>query len=122
MGLAFADELGVALPLEPVDGVDFEQWNEQLAAVIEKRKVHEIIVGYPLNMDGTESDISKRVMKFARQIEGRYQRMVTLVDERLSSREAKAAALASGHNGDFAAKPIDDEAAAIILTTWLNEQ
>ena len=37
-------------------------------------------------------------------------------------REAKAAALASGHNGDFAAKPIDDEAAAIILSTWLNEQ
>ena len=61
-------------------------------------------------------------MKFARQIEGRYQRIVTLVDERLSSREAKAAALASGHNGDFAARPIDDEAAAIILTTWLNEQ
>ena len=58
----------------------------------------------------------------ARQIEGRYQRVVTLVDERLSSREAKAAALASGHDGDFEAKPIDDEAAAIILTTWLNEK
>jgi RNase H-fold protein (predicted Holliday junction resolvase) len=47
---------------------------------------------------------------------------VTLVDERLSSREAKGGRAGVGHNGDFAAKPIDDEAAAIILATWLNEQ
>ena len=93
-----------------------------LAKLIEEWQPNRVIVGHPLNMDGSESDISRRVMKFARQIEGRYQISVTLVDERLSSREAKAAALASGHDGDFAAKPIDDEAAAIILTTWLNEQ
>ena len=95
---------------------------DALAKLIEEWQPHRVVVGHPLNMDGTESDISERVMKFARQVEGRYQRIVTLVDERLSSREAKAAALASGHNGDFAAKPIDDEAAAIILSTWLNEQ
>ncbi|NDH40434.1 MAG: Holliday junction resolvase RuvX, partial [Gammaproteobacteria bacterium] len=38
-----------------------------------------------------------------------------------SSREAKRSALAEGHRGDFAAEPIDDQAAAIILSTWLNE-
>ena len=37
-------------------------------------------------------------------------------------REAKAQALSQGHGGDFGANPIDDQAAAIILTTWLNEQ
>ena len=47
---------------------------------------------------------------------------VTLADERLSSREAKNNALAAGHNGDFSADPIDHHAAAIILTTWLNDQ
>lgn len=93
-----------------------------LTKLIEEWQPDRVIVGHPLNMDGSESDISQRVMKFARQIEGRCAIGVTLVDERLSSREAKAAALSAGHHGDFATAPIDDQAAAIILTTWLNEQ
>ena len=123
MGVAVGNTVSrTAQPLTIVgarDGVP--DWSA-LAKLIEEWQPNRVIVGHPLNMDGSESDISRRVMKFARQIEGRYQISVTLVDERLSSREAKAAALASGHDGDFAAKPIDDEAAAIILTTWLNEQ
>ena len=101
------------------DGVP--DWSA-LTKLIEEWQPDRVIVGHPLNMDGSESDISQRVMKFARQIEGRCEISVTLVDERLSSREAKAAALSAGHHGDFATAPIDDQAAAIILTTWLNEQ
>ena len=123
MGVAVGNTLSrTAQPLAIINARDGVPDWDALAKFIEEWQPQRVVVGHPLNMDGTESDISKRVMKFARQIEGRYQRIVTLVDERLSSREAKAAALASGHNGDFAAKPIDDEAAAIILSTWLNEQ
>jgi putative Holliday junction resolvase len=123
IGVAVGNTLSrTAQPLAIVNARDGVPDWDALAKFIEEWQPQRVVVGHPLNMDGTESDISKRVMKFARQIEGRYQRIVTLVDERLSSREAKAAALASGHNGDFAAKPIDDEAAAIILSTWLNEQ
>ena len=123
MGVAVGNTISqTARPLAIIgarDGVP--DWGA-LTKLIEEWQPSRVIVGHPLNMDGSESDISQRVMKLARQIEGRYQITVTLVDERLSSREAKAAALASEHNGDLAAKPIDDEAAAIILTTWLNEQ
>ena len=123
MGVAVGNTLSrTAQPLAIINARDGVPDWDALAKFIEEWQPQRVVVGHPLNMDGTESDISKRVMKVARQIEGRYQRIVTLVDERLSSREAKAAALASGHNGDFAAKPIDDEAAAIILSTWLNEQ
>ena len=123
MGVAVGNTLSrTAQPLAIINARDGVPDWDALAKFIEEWQPQRVVVGHPLNMDGTESDISKRVMKFARQLEGRYQRIVTLVDERLSSREAKAAALASGHNGDFAAKPIDDEAAAIILSTWLNEQ
>ena len=123
MGVAVGNTLSrTAQPLAIINARDGVPDWDALAKFIEEWQPQRVVVGHPLNMDGTESDISKRVMKFARQIEGRYQRIVTLVDERLSSREAKAAALASGHNGDFAAQPIDDEAATIILTTWLNEQ
>ena len=123
IGVAVGNTLSrTAQPLAIINARDGVPDWDVLAKVIEEWQPHRVVVGHPLNMDGTESDISQRVIKFARQIEGRYQCIVTLVDERLSSREAKAVALASGHDGDFAAKPIDDEAAAIILSTWLNEQ
>ena len=123
MGVAVGNTLSrTAQPLAIIKARDGVPDWDALATLIKEWQPQRVVVGHPLNLDGSESDISQRVMKFARQIEGRYQRIVTLVDERLSSREAKAAALASGHNGDFAARPIDDEAAAIILTTWLNEQ
>ena len=123
MGVAVGNTLSrTAQPLAIIKARDGVPDWDALATLIKEWQPQRVVVGHPLNLDGSESDISQRVMKFARQIEGRYQRIVTLVDERLSSREAKTAALASGHNGDFAAKPIDDEAAAIILTTWLNEQ
>ena len=93
-----------------------------LAALVKEWKPDRIIVGHPLNMDGSASELSKRAAKFSRQVEGRLGHPVTLVDERLSSREAKALAFTKGHKGDFAADPIDDQAAAVILTTWLNDQ
>ena len=122
MGVAVGNTVSrTAQPLTIIgarDGVP--DWGA-LTKLIEEWQPDRVIVGHPLNMDGSESDISQRVMKFARQIEGRCEIGVTLVDERLSSREAKAAALSAGHHGDFATAPIDDQAAAIILTTWLNE-
>ncbi len=123
MGVAVGNTISrTARPLTIIgarDGVP--DWGA-LTKLIEEWQPSRVIVGHPLNMDGSESDISHRVMKFARQIEGRCQIAVTLVDERLSSREAKATALSAGHHGDFSTTPIDDQAAAIILTTWLNEQ
>jgi len=101
------------------DGVP--DWST-LAALVKEWQPDRIIVGHPLNMDGSASELSERAAKFSRQVEGRLGLTVTLVDERLSSREAKAMAFTKGHKGDFAADPIDDQAAAIILTTWLNEQ
>jgi putative Holliday junction resolvase len=92
-----------------------------LSSLAEEWRPDRIVVGLPINMDGSSSELSERASKFARQVEGRIGVVVSLVDERLSSREAKRSALAEGHRGDFAAEPIDDQAAAIILSTWLNE-
>ena len=92
-----------------------------LSSLAEEWRPDRIVVGLPINMDGSPSELSERASKLARQVEGRIGVVVSLVDERLSSREAKRSALAEGHRGDFAAEPIDDQAAAIILSTWLNE-
>ena len=63
-------------------------WN-QIAALIEEWQPAAMVVGLPLNMDGTESDMSARARKFAHRLEGRFRLAVHLVDERLSSHEAR---------------------------------
>lgn len=92
-----------------------------IAALIAEWQPEQLVVGEPLNMDGTDSEIAPRARKFSRQLEGRFNLPVALADERLSSNEARSASRARGHRGDYAAAPIDDQAAEIILRTWLGE-
>lgn len=70
-----------------------------------------VVVGNPLNMDGTPSELSRRATKFANRIHGRFGVQIALVDERLTSSEAKSLAKERGHRGDFESDPIDAEAA-----------
>lgn len=123
IGIAVGNTLsGTAQPLTIIGARDGVPDWAALSQLLDEWRPQRILVGLPLNMDGTQSELAQRAEKFSRQLEGRFGRAVTLADERLSSREAKNNALAAGHNGDFSADPIDHYAAAIILTTWLNDQ
>ncbi|MDX1434151.1 MAG: Holliday junction resolvase RuvX [Gammaproteobacteria bacterium] len=75
-----------------------------------------LVVGLPLNMDGTEQPITRGARRFGNQLEGRYRLPVHLVDERLTSREARARLVAEGNAG-AADHPV---AAQIILESWLH--
>jgi putative Holliday junction resolvase len=81
-----------------------------------------LVVGEPLNMDDSSSDLSARANKFARRLHGRLGLQVVMVDERLSSFEAKQLSRKQGHRGDYKRDPIDSLAAELILQTWLAEQ
>jgi len=78
-----------------------------------------LLVGYPLNMDGSESEMSKRVQKFTKKLEQETNTPTKLIDERLSSREAKTLSENRG------LKPnrinIHETSACLIAQTWLNE-
>jgi putative Holliday junction resolvase len=114
-------ELGTCQPLTVVRARDGAPDWDAISRCIEEWQPGLAVVGEPLNMDGSTSDMSTRAQRFARQLEGRYQITTVLVDERLSSREAKQQAFEQGHRGDFGEKPIDADAAALILQTWLSE-
>lgn len=86
------------------------RWDE-VEALISEWQPDVLIVGDPINMDGSDSDICLRARKFARRLEGRFGIRTELVDERLSSFEAR-----EGADRDQA---IDHEAARIILQSWL---
>ena len=84
-----------------------QQWQPQL-----------LVVGLPLNMDGSDSEMSQRARKFGNRLHGRYGLPVAMQDERLTTREAKSRARAEGHRGNYAENPIDSLAAQAILQDW----
>jgi len=79
-----------------------------------------LLVGDPLNMDGSDSELCERARKFARRLHGRLGLPVTMVDERLTSFEAKQVSREQGHRGDYKRRPIDSQAAELVLQSWLN--
>lgn len=83
-----------------------------------------LIVGLPLQLDGSEQEISVRARAFGKALSKRCQRPVHYFDERFSSREAEARFIEQRKAGtkrrrDVAA--LDAVAAAIILENWLNQ-
>ncbi|HET8849170.1 MAG TPA: Holliday junction resolvase RuvX [Marinobacter sp.] len=80
-----------------------------------------VLVGLPLNMDGTENDMCARARKFGKRLHGRFHVNVEMVDERLTSFEAKGDVIASGGSRDFGRHGVDDRAAVLILETWCRD-
>ncbi|MEH6548655.1 MAG: Holliday junction resolvase RuvX [Pseudomonadales bacterium] len=93
------------------DGIP--QW-ERIDQLIAEWQPNLIVVGLPLNMDGSESDICRRARKFSRRLANRHDIPVSMMDERLSTREARN--LTSGDP----ANAVDDLAAVLILESWFN--
>ncbi len=80
-----------------------------------------IVVGDPVNMDGSAGQMSERAQKFARRLHGRWGTATEMADERLSSFEAKQTMRERGHRGNYKDKPVDSYAAELILQTWFRE-
>ena len=74
------------------------------------------VVGLPLNMDLTEGPLSHESRKFALSLQNRFGRKAEMMDERLTSREAKEQR--QNLDGKHSNK-VDDLAAALILQSWL---
>lgn len=100
------------------DGIP--QWPE-VEKLLAEWKPDLIVVGDPLNMDGSDGVLGERARKFARRLHGRFGLAVEMTDERLSSVEAKQTLREQGHRGDYKKRPVDSYAAELILQTWMRE-
>ncbi len=89
---------------------------QAIAELIEIWAPDALVVGLPLNMDGTDQEMTLRAKRFSRQLQGRFQLPVHLVDERLSTREAKDRLQDQGRTADSA----DAVAAQVILEGWFS--
>lgn len=122
IGLALADELGIALPLGTIPGVDFPGWIEEMKQVVNERKVEELVVGYPIHMDGVVGKRAKEVDTFISELMEKISLPVHRVDERLTS-VAAAESIQWKPKGKKGRKPadgrIDATAASLILRDFL---
>jgi len=103
--------------LKAKDGVP--NWDD-IAALLKEWQPDALVVGLPLNMDGSASELSQRAEKFARRLHGRFALPVHLHDERLSSFAARGERLAQGKKTRDS-KPIDALAAALIVEGFLQK-
>lgn len=95
---------------------------QKVEALLREWQPDAIVVGLPLNMDGTPSEMSERAEKFARRLNGRFNLPVHTHDERLTTYEAKGQRLQQGQNSGYRERPVDALAAALLLEGWLAEQ
>ena len=91
------------------DGIP--KW-EYLDKIVLDWQPEKFIVGLPLNMDGSKSEMSQKAHKFSRRLSSRYNIQSEMFDERLTSFEAR------GHEEKT---HIDAIAARLILESWLRE-
>ena len=88
-------------------------WDE-INSLLNEWNPNLIIVGKPLNMDGTESEVMKKVDKFYNNLMKIYKARYEYVDERLTTFEAKEILK------DNKAELVDANAAKILIDNWFN--
>ncbi len=122
IGVAVGQELTqTASPLTVIKARDgIPNWDD-IKALLTEWQPELLIVGLPLNMDGTEQEMTAAARKFGNRLNGRFQIAVEWQDERLSTFEALEqlgirSKLQSKNRDD-----VDRISAQLILQSWLNE-
>ena len=77
-----------------------------------------VVVGLPLNMDGTEQELTLRARKFANRLQGRFGVNVQLQDERLTTTEARSEIFDRGGFRALKKGKVDGISACLILESW----
>ena len=123
-GIAITDALGItAQGLETIksDGND-KMLLRQLAEIIKEYEVEKIVIGNPINMDGTESERSLQTKDFVHKLKSRFNKIeIISVDERLTTVEAHKTMNMLNVNKYKKKGIVDTIAAVYILESYINK-
>jgi putative Holliday junction resolvase len=122
IGLSYGDKLGVATPLPALTDPSPDARFQKLAAMIHRRRVTDLVLGHPLNMDDSAGFKAKEVEAFAARLKAAFGLPVHLVDERLTSYEAEQSVPKPKRRTVRASGLIDSRAACLILQDFLNQR
>ncbi len=109
-----------ATPLKPLLAKDGQPDWQTVERLIKEWQPDYLLVGLPLNMDTTEQLLTRRAKKFANRLKGRFGIAVKMMDERLSSVEAREQLFSAGGFKGLNKNSIDSQAARLILESWFN--
>lgn len=122
IGVATSDvERSIASPVETISRKKFSVDLEQLKRHVSDQHAIGFIVGYPLNMDGSEGPRCQSVRAFVRHLEDHFNLPILFWDERLSSHAADDAMLQANLSRKKREENIDKVAAAFILQSSLDK-
>jgi len=116
IGFAICDEnKKVATPLEVLKKSKFEVLIKQINQIIKENNIKGIIIGNPINMDGTSGKSSQSASDFAKNLSKNITIPITMWDERLSSEGSFKITKKLGTNTSNRVNKLDKNAAAFIL-------
>ncbi len=122
IGMAVGQSISnTASPLSTLSARDGVPNWQDLERVLKDWHPNTLVVGLPKKIDGTEQHTTFAAKKFAKKLK-RYQLPIHLVDERLTTVEARALAFEQGGYQQLKQSQIDSLAAVLIVEQWLMEQ
>ena len=124
IGVAVGDtETNIANALTTVKAVRQKTGWDEITKIIDTWKPTKMIVGISRQEDGSDNEVTPKMVRFSRQLEGRYQCPVELFDEALTTFEAKQILFDEVQvSADKLWEVQDQVAAQLILQSWLNTQ
>lgn len=122
VGLAHGDEIGVATPLPALTDADEAARWAKLGEVVRQRRITDLVLGYPYNMDGSVGFKAKEVDAFAAKLKAAFGLPVYLVDETLTSSEAESSIAKKDRRAVRDSGLIDSRAACLILQDYLDQK
>jgi putative holliday junction resolvase len=123
IGLAYSDELGLTVqPLPSLPNRGRKDFLKHLKEIIEKLDIFQLVLGIPINMDGTRGDSAIRMERILDAIKTALRLPIIGVDERLSTVEALEYWRDMNAKQQKKYRTVDSLAAAFILDRYLKEQ
>lgn len=120
VGLAVTDDEGrMAFPLKTLVRTTRDAMFEEILSIIEAERIGTVVVGLPLDLDGSETLTTRQAINFGRSLERRTEAPVVFADERLTSIEAEGLLHEAGISGKKLKKALDSQAAVLILESYL---
>jgi putative Holliday junction resolvase len=123
IGVAVGQRItGTASPLAALRAKDGQPNWDEVGKLINTWQPKELVVGLPLNMDGSDQPLTDMARKFANRLHGRFGLPVHLQDERLTTVAAKESLFARGGFKSLQKDKVDSAAAQLILEDYLSGQ
>lgn len=120
IGVAVAQEVTASSsPLNAIKAQDgIPNW-QQIEQLLDEWKPALLVIGEPLNMDGSEQLLTARARKFANRLHGRFGYQIAMQDERLTTVDAKAWLFEHGGYKALQKGKIDSISACLILESYM---